>query len=72
MCAAGPSTALRFASDDRLQRPAKILETVQAFFDHVEASRVAEANGAIVPERSARYDGYIGFAEQPVGEILGG
>jgi hypothetical protein len=54
-----------------LQCPAKILEAVQPLFDHVEARRVTEANGAIVPERGAWYDRYIGFAEQPVGEILG-
>ncbi len=53
-----------------LQRPAKVLEAVQTLFDHVEARRVTEPNGAIVAEGSARYDGDIGFAQQTVGEIL--
>src|SRR5262245_23252547 len=53
-----------------LQRPAKVLEAVQTFFDHVKARRVAEPDGAIVTESSARYDGDIGFAQQTVGEIL--
>jgi len=53
-----------------LQRPAKVLEAVQTLFDHVKARRVTEPDGAIVAEGSPRHDGDIGFAQQPVSEIL--
>jgi hypothetical protein len=45
-----------------LQRPAKVLEAVQTFFDHVKARRVTEPDGAIVAEGGTRYDGDVGFA----------
>src|SRR5258708_34150060 len=52
------------------ERPAKVLEAVQTFFDHVKARRVTEPNGAIIAEGSSRHDGDIGFTQQTVGEIL--
>ena len=52
------------------ERPAKILEAVQTFFDHVKARRVTEPNGTIIAEGSTRHDGDIGFAQQTVSEIL--
>src|SRR5258705_9149251 len=52
------------------ERPAKVLEAVQTFFDHVKARRVTEPNGAIIAEGSTRHDGDIGFTQQTVGEIL--
>jgi hypothetical protein len=53
-----------------LERPAKVLEAVQALFDHVKARSVTKPNGAIITERSTRDDGHVGFAQQTVGEIL--
>src|SRR3954469_20903008 len=38
----------------RLERAAEILEAIEAFFDDVQARRVAQANGAIVAESRAR------------------
>src|SRR6476620_9000327 len=55
-----------------LERPAKVLEAVQTFFDHVKARRVTEPDGAIVAKGGARHDSDIGFAQQTVGEILRG
>src|SRR5437773_8724002 len=57
-------------TDDRSERPAKVLEAVQTLLYHVKARRVTEPNGAIIAEGSARYDGDIGFAQQTVGKIL--
>lgn len=54
----------------RLQRPAKVLEPVQALFDHVKARGVTESHCAIVAKRSTRYHGDIGFAQQTISEIL--
>src|SRR5262249_44807550 len=65
-----PSTPLRFARDDSSERSAKVLEAVQALFDHVKACRVTEPDGTIVTESSTRYDGDVGFAQQTVSEIL--
>jgi hypothetical protein len=56
----------------QLQGPAKILEAIQTLFDHVKARRVTEANSAIVAESSAGHDGDVGFAQQPIGEVLRG
>src|SRR5213596_368406 len=58
------------SADDSSERPAKVLEAVQALFDHVKARRVTEPNGAIIAKRSTRYDGDVGFAQQTVSEIL--
>ena len=49
-----PSTALRFARDDGYSVRQKSWKRSKTLFDHVEARRVTEPNGAIVPERSAR------------------
>src|SRR5262249_20596065 len=65
-----PSTALRSARDDGLKRPAKILEPIQTFFDHVKARRITESNGAVVAERSPWHYRDVCFAQQAVGEIL--
>ncbi len=54
----------------QLERPAKVLEAVEAFFDHVKAGSVAEPNGAVVAEGSSRNYGDAGFTKQTVGEIL--
>jgi len=53
-----------------LQRAAKILEAVEAFFDHVDARRVAEPHRSIVAECGSGNDCDIGFAQQTIGEIL--
>ena len=50
------------ARDDGLERPAKVLESVQTFFDHVKAGRVTESDGAIVAKGSTGYYSDIGFA----------
>jgi len=55
-----------------LERPAKVLEPVQTFFDHVKARRVTESHGAIVAKGSTGYYSDIRFAQQTIGEILGG
>src|SRR2546423_1746228 len=55
-----------------LERPTKILETIESFLDYIDASGVAEANGAIVAEGSPRHDRDIRFAQQAVGKILRG
>jgi hypothetical protein len=47
---------------DTSQRPAKILEAVQTFFDYVDARGIAEPNGPVVTERGAGNDGDIRFA----------
>src|SRR2546430_13073367 len=49
--------------DDRSQCPAKVLEAVQTFFDHVEAGSVAEQDSPIVAEGSSRNDGDAGFTK---------
>ena len=54
-----------------LQRPAKVLEAVQTFFDHVDARGVAEPDGAVVTEGGSRNDGDVRFAQQTISEILG-
>src|SRR6476646_7247707 len=40
----------------RLERPAKILEAIESFLDYIDASGVAEPNGAIVAEGRAWHD----------------
>jgi len=67
-----PSTALRFARNNGLQRAAKVLEAVQALFNNVKTRRVTEPNSAIVAKGSTRNDSNVGFAQQTIGEILGG
>src|SRR5262249_56726733 len=54
----------------QLERPAKVLEPVQALFDHVKARRVTEPDGTVVAEGSTWYDRDVGFAKQTVSEIL--
>jgi hypothetical protein len=54
----------------RLERPAKVLETVETFFDDVDACGVTKADGAVVAKSSARDDGNVRLAQQTVGEIL--
>ena len=54
-----------------LERAAKILETVQTFFDHVDARSVTEPDGAVVTEGGSGNDGDVRFAQQTIGEILG-
>jgi hypothetical protein len=53
--------ALAFARDDQvsqasLERPAKILEAIESFLDYIDASGIAEPNGAIVAEGRAWHD----------------
>src|SRR5882724_3728539 len=69
-----PSTSLGIdgVSQARLERPAKILEAIESFLDYIDASGVAEPNGAIVAEGSPRHDRDIRFAQQAVGKILRG
>src|SRR2546430_17349805 len=52
------------------ERAAKILEPIQAFFDHVDAGGVAEADGAIVSKRRTWHDRDVRLAQQTIGEIL--
>ena len=66
------STAGTAEQRRRSQRPAKILEAIQAFLDHVNTGGVTQAHGPIVAECSARHDCNIGLAEQTIGEILRG
>ena len=58
--------------DDILQRPTEILEAIESFLDHVNAGRVAQAHRAIVAKGCAGHDRDVGFAQEPVGEILRG
>ena len=53
-----------------LECPAKVLEAVQTFFDHVKTRSVTEPDRAIIAEGSPRHDSDVGFAQQTVGEIL--
>ena len=57
----------RFTSE----RSAKILETVQPFFDHVDTGGVTESDGSVVTEGSSRNDCHVCFTQQPIGEVLG-
>src|SRR5438445_3143301 len=52
------------------ERPAKILEAIQPFFDDVDACGVTEPDGAVVAESSAGNDSDTCFAQQAIGEIL--
>src|SRR5262249_31134922 len=61
---------LSVANPRLLQRSAKVLETVQAFFDDVDTGGVTEPYGAIVTEGSSRNDCDIGFTQQTISEIL--
>ena len=59
--------ALAFARDDQvsqpsLKRPAKILKAIESFLDYIDASGVAEPNGAIVAEGRAWHDCDISLA----------
>src|SRR5204862_8248140 len=56
----------------RLGRPAKILEAIQSFLDYIDASGVAESNGAIVAEGRTGYDCDICLAQKAIGKILRG
>ena len=53
-----------------LERSAEILETVQTFFDHVDARGLTEPDGAVVTEGGSGNDSDIGFAQQTIGKIL--
>src|SRR5205807_7654653 len=53
----------------QLQRPAKILETNQTFFDYVDAGGVADQDGAIVAKSDARYDRVASFALEMTSEV---
>src|SRR5438067_9253445 len=69
----GPSTSLGMTEFvERLERPAKILEAIQPFLDYIDASGVAEANGAIVAEGRTGYDCDICLAQKAIGKILRG
>src|ERR1041385_2136826 len=68
--ALGSSSTFRFVRDERLQRTAKILESIQPLFNYIKAGGVAEPYRAIVAEGSSRHYGNIGFAQQTIGEIL--
>ena len=39
-----------------LERPAKILEAIEAFLNYIDAGGVTEPHGAIVPEGNAGHD----------------
>jgi predicted ATP-grasp superfamily ATP-dependent carboligase len=55
---------------NRSERPAKVLETVETFFDDVDARGVTKPDGAVVAKSSAWDDGDVRLAQQTVGEIL--
>jgi len=48
----------------QLQRPAKILETIETFFDYVDAGGVAESDGSIVAKKAAPGRRDVGFAQK--------
>src|SRR4026207_1682070 len=52
------------------QRPAKVLEAIEALFDNVDTGSVTEPNSAIVTEGSSRNDRHVSFTQQPISEIL--
>ena len=52
------------------ERPAKILETIQALFNYVDACSVAKPHRSVVAECGSGNNGDIGFAQQTIGEIL--
>src|SRR5437762_6862149 len=54
----------------RLERPAKVLETVETFFDDVDARGVTKPDGTVVAKSSAGDDGDVRLAQQTIGEIL--
>src|SRR4051812_39921783 len=54
----------------RSQRSAKILESIEALFNYVDAGRVAETNGTIVSERRAGDNCNVSFTQETVGKIL--
>ena len=65
------------AGDDQvsqasLERTAKILEAIESFLDYIDASGVAESNGAIVAEGRTGYDCDICLAQKAIGKILRG
>src|SRR5215216_5681224 len=66
-----------FARDDRISQaplecPAKILKAIESFLDYIDASGVAESNGAIVAEGRTGYDCDIRFTQKAIGKILRG
>src|SRR6266566_2722313 len=44
---------------NRLERPAKVLETVETFFDDVDAGGLTKPDGAVVAKSSARDNGDV-------------
>src|SRR5437773_466025 len=58
------------ASQTASERPAKILEAVQTFFDDVDTGGVTKAHGAVIAESGARNDGDVRLAQQTVRKIL--
>src|SRR5947208_14963471 len=69
----GPSTSLGMTEFvERLECPAKILEAIKSFLDYIDASGVAESNGAIVAEGRTGYDCDICLAQKAIGKILRG
>src|SRR5882724_2530687 len=69
-----PSTSLGIdgVSQARLERPAKILEAIESFLDYIDASGVAEPNGAIVAEGRAWHDCDVCLTQKAIGKILRG
>ncbi|MFM8683498.1 MAG: hypothetical protein ACKOEG_06955, partial [Chthoniobacterales bacterium] len=49
-----------------LNRPAELLDPIEARLDRLEIGRVAEAHGLVVTEGDTRHHGDLGFAEQPI------
>jgi len=48
----------------------KSLETIETFFDYVDAGGVAESDGSIVAKSGSRDDRDVGFAQKTISEVL--
>ena len=54
------------------KRSAEFFEPVHPFLNHVQACRIAQADGSVVSEGDPRDHRHIRLAEQPIGKVLRG